>query len=404
MLTPQIPYPPRQGTALRNWGLLQGLSARHRVSLLTFAAPDQDVALPDAITTLVARATVFPQPVRTLSQRLRTLLSDPRPDLLLRLESPDFRQQMQMWLDEFKFDWVQIEGLELTGYLDLVRACTHPPRVVFDDHNCEYLLQRRASQADMRRPSRWIGAAYSAVQWRRLLRHERAVCRSADMVVTVSHADADALRNIAPGLEPLLVPNGITMAEYTGYASRAELRQPAFVFTGTMNFRPNVDGVLWFAHNVWPRILAALPEAHFYIVGRSPHKRLSELNAMPGVIITGAVPDTRPYINAAAVYVVPLLVGGGTRLKILEATAMDKTVVSTTLGAEGFPDAGRALILADAPADFADACIRLAQRSQDATHTHAFAEAYDWQRLLPPLLERLETAGGKRQEIGNVLH
>ncbi len=389
MLTPQVPYPPRQGTALRNWGLLQGLSAHHRVSLLTFYAPDQEAALPEVITSLTARAAAFPQPVRSTGQRLRSLLTDPRPDLLLRLESPVFRAQMRAWLNEFAFDWVQVEGLELTGYLDLVGQCPHRPRVVFDDHNCEYLLQRRACQADMRRPSRWVGAAYSAVQWRRLRHHESAVCRSADVVVTVSHADAAALRDIAPGMEPLLVPNGIAVAEYTGYAGRADLRQPAFVFTGTMNFRPNVDGVLWFVHNVWPQIRAALPEAHFYVVGRSPHKRLAALDAVPGVVVVGAVPDTRPYINAAAVYVVPLLVGGGTRLKILEATVMDKSVVSTTLGAEGFLDASRALTLADTPADFAGACIRLAQTPQRAAHVHAFAEAYDWQKLLPPLLKRL---------------
>lgn len=393
MLTPQVPYPPRQGTALRNWGLLQGLSAHHRVSLLTFSAPDQDAVLPEAVTNLVARAAVFPQPIRTLIQRLRSLLTDPRPDLLLRLESAAFRQQMQAWLNEFAFDWVQVEGLELTGYLDLVWDRAQRPRVVFDDHNCEYLLQRRAGQADMRHPARWIGAAYSAIQWRRLRRHESAICRRADVVVTVSHADAAALRdiarNIAPGFDPLVAPNGITVADYTGYTTREDLRQPAFVFTGTMNFRPNVDGVLWFVHNVWPRIRAALPKAHFYIVGRSPHKRLAAMDAIPGVVVVGAVPDTRPYINAAAVYVVPLLVGGGTRLKILEATAMDKTVVSTTLGAEGFPDAARALILADTPADFADACVRLAQTPQRAAYAHTFAEAYDWQKLLPPLLERL---------------
>ncbi len=393
MLTPQIPYPPRQGTALRNWGLLRGLAAHHTVSLLTFAAPDQEPTAPAAIQDSVARVAVFPQPTRTLVQRLTQLLTDPRPDLLLRLESQPFRETLRAWLDATSFDWVQVEGLELTGYLDEVWDRTRRPRVTFDDHNCEYLLQQRACRTDARRPTRWIGAAYSAVQWRRLRRHEADVCRRADLVVTVSDADADALRDLAPGLKPLVVPNGIYVADYAAEVAPADLRQPAFVFTGTMNFRPNVDGVLWFVEKVWPQVRSVLPDAHFYIVGRQPHARLEPLRALPGIVITGAVPDTRPYIAAAAVYVVPLLVGGGTRLKLLESTAMGKAVVSTTLGAEGFPDAAEAMLLADDPATFAAACIQLAQDSAArAAYTQqapAFAARYDWEHLLPPLLTQL---------------
>jgi glycosyltransferase involved in cell wall biosynthesis len=393
MLTPQIPYPPRQGTALRNWGLLRGLAAHHDVSLLTFAAPDQELEAPAAIRDSVARVAVFPQPTRTLLQRLGQLLTNPRPDLLLRLESAPFRETLRAWLDATPFDWVQVEGLELTGYLDLVWNRAQRPRVVFDDHNCEYLLQQRACHTDMHRPTRWIGAAYSAVQWRRLRRHEADTCRRADLVVTVSEADADALRNLVPGLKPLLVPNGIDVADYAAEVAPMDMHQPAFVFTGTMNFRPNVDGVLWFVEKVWPQIRSVLPDAHFYIVGRQPHARLEPLRAMPGIVITGAVPDTRPYIQAAAVYVVPLLVGGGTRLKLLESTAMGQAVVSTTLGAEGFPDAAETLLLADDPATFAAACIRLAEdsaaRSEYTQQARAFAARYDWDHLLPPLLARL---------------
>ncbi len=394
MLMPQLPYPPRQGTALRNWGILRGLAGQHAVTLLTFTAPDQTADPQAVLTDIVERVAVVPQPPRSLKDRLWDLFTDPRPDLLLRLESSRFRQQLQTYLETYTFDWIQIEGLELTGYLDLVWKHTNRPRVIFDDHNCEYLLQQRACRTDLRRPSRWIGAVYSAIQWRRLRRHEAQICQLADVVLTVSQADAAALRDIVPQLDPMVIPNGITISEYTEYQTTQALNQPTFVFTGTMNFRPNVDGALWFAHQVWPHIRRALPEAHFYIVGRHPHKRLEPLRDVPGICITGSVPDTRPYINAAMVYVVPLLVGGGTRLKILESTAMGKAVVSTTLGAEGFPDAEGALILADTPEAFAHACIRL---TQDATARHdladqarAFSQAYDWKVLLPPLLTRIE--------------
>ena len=394
-LTPQLPYPPRQGTALRNWGILRGLAAHHRISLLTFAAPDQATEPPPPLADLVERVAILPQPTRSTGDRLRDLFTNPRPDLTLRLESDAFRQQLQTWLETITFDWVQVEGIELTPYLELVWSRKRHPRVIFDDHNCEYLLQKRAFTTDVRRPRRWIGAAYSLVQWLRLRAHEAAVCSRADLVIAVSDADGQALRKIAPTLNPLIVPNGITVAEYAGFADKAALQQPAFVFTGTMDFRPNVDGVLWFANKVWPQVRAALPDAHFYIVGRHPHPRLDPLRAAPGIVITGAMPDTRPYINAATVYVVPLLGGGGTRLKLLESGAMSKAIVSTTLGAEGFSDLGRAMILADTPTAFADACIRLAQdsaaRDQLAKRARAFANAYDWDVLLPPLLNRLRS-------------
>ncbi len=402
LLTPQVPYPPRQGTALRNWGILRGLAAHHRVSLLTFAAPDQPTEAPPPLADIVERVAIIPQPTRTTRDRLRDLLTTSRPDLTLRLESAVFRQQLQTWLDTYPFDWLQIEGLEMAPYLPHRSLSTvvasllalRLPSTIFDAHNCEYLLQKRAGFADKRRPRRWPAALYSAIQWRRLRRYEAAVCRRVDLVIAVSEADAQALRRVVPGLDPLLLPNGITVAEYAAFTAKAELHQPAFVFTGTMDFRPNVDGALWFATKVWPHIHAALPDAHVYFVGRQPHRRLDALRELPGLVITGSVPDTRPYINAATVYVVPLLVGGGTRLKLLEATSMGKAIVSTTLGAEGFTRPEDAMLLADDPAAFAEACVRLARdaaaRAQWEVRARAYAHAYDWDVLLPPLLARLE--------------
>jgi polysaccharide biosynthesis protein PslH len=397
MLTPQVPFPPRQGTALRNWGLLRGLADDHAISLLSFAATDQPRTPPAEIVTRVERVALLPQPTRTTGERLRQLLTSPRPDLALRLQGDAFAAQLDIWLDAHAFDWVLVEGLELAPYLDRVWARSTPPRVAFDDHNCEYLLQKRAFLTDLRRPRRWIGAAYSLVQWQRLQRYEAEVCRRADLVVAVSQADAAALQRIAPEVEPLVLPNGLHVATYADFDGRVDLEQPAFVFTGTMDFRPNVDGVLWFAREVWPHVRAALPGAHAYVVGRRPHERLAPLRHAPGVVITGSVPDTRPYINAATVYVVPLRVGGGTRFKVLEAAAMRKPIVSTTLGAEGFPEAADALVLADEPLAFADACVRLVEdaviRQQAGQGAFDFVGAYDWDALIPPLSECLTTNG-----------
>lgn len=408
ILTPQIPYPPRQGTALRNWGLLRGLSKHHEISLLTFASPDQELAPEALLERCTERVAIIPQPARSLRHRLWDLIVTGWPDLCQRLASAAFGEQLEAWLSRYHFDWILVEGLELAPYLTSlpeVKASAEDasaadvpaadvPKIIFDDHNCEYVLQRRAARADFGCPKRWPGALYSSVQWRRLRRYEAQVCDRSDLVVAVSEADAAALRAIVPDLDPLVISNGIDVAAYAGFEASADLSQPAFVFTGTMDFRPNVDGVLWCANHVWPRIRERLPGAHFYIVGRHPHARLERLREAPGIVITGSVPETQPYIRAAAVTVVPLLVGGGTRLKLLESTAMGKAIVATRLAAEGFAAPERAMVLADTPAEFADACVRLVQnegeRATWSARAQAFAGAYDWDVLLPALLKRLE--------------
>ncbi|MER3514494.1 MAG: glycosyl transferase family 1, partial [Chloroflexota bacterium] len=134
----------------------------------------------------------------------------------------------------------------------------------------------------------------------------------------------------------------------------------SLVFTGKMDFRPNVDAALWLAHDILPRVRQAHPEATLAIVGQRPSPAVARLAKQPGVIITGRVEDVRPYIAGAQVYVAPLRMGSGTRLKLLEAMAMGAAIVSTRLGAEGLPvESGRHLLLADTSADFAQAVTAL---------------------------------------------
>jgi len=401
-LTPQLPYPPQKGTALRNWGLIAGLAERHRVSLLSFVAPGQDPQPAPPLTAACARVETVPQPARPLLRRLRDLMFTRKPDMALRLASGSFARRLADWLAREDFDVVHVEGIELAPYLDVIESS--PPRtggggegssplIVFDDHNCEYLLQQRAFQTDLRIPTRWHGAAYSFVQWRRLRRYEAQTCRRADRVFAVSEADAAALQRLVPGLEPTVIPNGIDTRTYPPTPTRPHTHTPTLVFTGTMDFRPNVDAVLWFARNAWPRVRAEVPEARFVVVGQRPHRRLNELREDPAVTLTGWVEDVRPYIAEAAVYVAPLRIGGGTRLKLLEAMSMGKAVVATRLGAEGFPVTdGRELLLADTPADFAHAVVELLgapeRRAELGQTARTFVERhYDWGVIVPQVEE-----------------
>ena len=395
-LTPQLPYPPEKGTALRNWGLVSGLAARHEITVLSFVDPGQSPE-PAGPLSAVCRVEAIEPPARTLRDRLRNMLTTRQPDMALRLASEAYARRLADWLAQERFDVVHVEGIEMAPYLDVIgEGAPSRPLVIFDDHNCEYLLQQRVFLTDLRIPSRWPGAAYSFVQWQRLRRYEARVCRRADRVLAVSEADAAALHKLVPDLEVTVIPNGIDTQIYHPEISGlptpdSQLLTPnsTLVFTGTMDFRPNVDAVLWFAREVLPRVRAAVPEVRLVVVGQRPHRRLDVLRDDPAVTLTGWVADTRPHIAQAAVYVAPLRMGGGTRLKLLEAMAMGKPVVATRLGAEGFPVTdGRELLLADTPAEFAEAVVDLLgapeRRAGLGQACRAFVEErYDWRVIVP---------------------
>jgi len=343
-----------------------------------------------------------------MRQRLTGLFLSRLPDMAQRLPSAQFRAALAAMLEGEDPDVVQVEGIELAQYLFQAvtsrAASRRRPLLVFDDHNAEYVLQQRAFETDSRQPRRWIGAAYSFVQWQRLRAYERRACLAADRVVAVSQADATALRRLKSDLSPAVVPNGVDMAFYTALPPTLDAQQALgphdLAFTGKMDFRPNVDAVLWFVQEVLPLIRRSSPDTRFWVVGQNPHPRLASLGDHPGVVITGRVEDVRPYIAAAGVYVVPLRIGGGTRLKVLEAMAMGKAIVSTQLGCEGFdlvPD--QELAIADAPAEFASAVLALLgnpnRRERLGRAARRFAGSrYDWSVIVPRLEKVYEHESG----------
>ncbi len=444
-LTPQLPYPPRQGTTLRNFNLIQQMAGHphaHTIALATFLAPGEALTPDSPLHDLCERIITLPQPERKLSRRLWDTLTSPQPDMALRLESPAMHQAVADLLADFRPQIVQVEGIEMGQYglravfrknrtqierIGRIKTDQNEkirfnpsdpsnprsilktsdpirPKLIFDDHNVEYLLQKRNALVDLRRPQRWHAAAYSLIQWAKLVRYEKKLCQTADGVVAVSSVDRDELARLAPDRfpAPILVPNGIDLDAYApqkgsppSFDPHADV--PKMVFTGKMDYRPNVDAVLWFADKALPLILAQVPTARFQIVGMSPHPRLDRLRANPAIHITGAVAEIQPYITGAAVYVAPLRVGGGTRFKILEALASGKPVVSTALGVEGLGvRPHQEALIGDTPEDFARHVIALI-RSHTGDGVLAgrlgfcarqfVEERYGWARLAPALDE-----------------
>jgi sugar transferase (PEP-CTERM/EpsH1 system associated) len=395
-LTPQLPHPPKQGTAIRNWGLIKSLSARHEITLLSF---DDTNHISGELRRTCKEVHTAPLPHRTTINRLRDLLFSPLPDLAHRLASKEFSAKLKSLIINYVFDAVFIEGLELAPYLITNYQL---PSTLFDAHNAEAVLQRRAFANDIRDIKRLPVALYSLIQTHRLAQFEAKVCRTVNHVTCVSQEDANALRALVPTLNPIIVPNGIFLSEYDLTPQPPLLtRTPTsgegakgvrLIFTGKMDYRPNIDAVIWFVNEIFPKIKNQIPETQFVIVGQKPTQAVKSLESINGIKVTGAVDDIRPHIGGATVYVAPLRMGGGTRFKLLEAMAMKKPIVSTTLGAEGFAiQNGREMIIADDSGSFAQAVIALlrdeSKRRALSEAGYEFVKRYDWGEVVPKVEE-----------------
>jgi polysaccharide biosynthesis protein PslH len=384
MLAHQLPWPPRHGSAARAWGLLRALARAHEVTLIAFETEGADL---DRLRTIAEPIVAGPPPRRSRGDRLRTLLSG-RADLADRLRSAAFARALEAVLGARAFDAVQLEGLEMAPYLDILRPPRFQGAVVYDAFNVEHVLQARAGAVTGLGPA----ALYSRLQAPRLRRLEALMCRRADRVLCVSEPDAAALRALVPTREPTVVPNGVDVDDFARVGDRATDGAARLVFTGTMDFRPNADGVEWFARDVLPRIRSVRPDAELIVVGQRPGPRLRRRHGRDGVTITGAVDDVRPFLARASVVVAPLRFGSGTRVKLLEAMACARPIVATTLAAEGLAVRdGTELLLADAPEPFARTVLALLDDPARARRLGQAGQAlvrarHDWTAIAPRVL------------------
>jgi glycosyltransferase involved in cell wall biosynthesis len=406
ILAPYAPYPPHGGGTMRIYQMVRGLAADHELTLVSFAA---DQAAAQALTTLEAHCRVVPvigPPPRSLARRAATLAFSSAPDMALRNRSADYRRILDAVLARETFDVVLAESIEMAGYLAQAARHAPRPRLVLDQFNAEYVLQRRTAINSLRmvlsggrsRSRELAGGVYSLLQWARLMRYERAVMARCDLVAVVSAEDRAALARLAGHGRFAIVPNGVDAA----YFSRAALPVvppggPAtLVFSGTLDYRPNVDALVWFCGEPFERIRRQFPGVRLLAVGRRPAPALTALARAGRLELTGELADVRPALCSAAVYVVPMRVGGGMRLKVLEALSLELPVVSTRLGIEGIADLadGAHCLVADAAEAFADAVITLLHdRARAMRLAHAgralVAERYDWSAIVPAFARQL---------------
>jgi glycosyltransferase involved in cell wall biosynthesis len=383
-----MPYPPASGGEIRIHGVIEGLRrAGHNITLLTFHESVSDESIPADLCIIP-----IPSPQRTKWDRLNDLLFTRQPDIAGRFYSSLFETRLRELLTREQFDLIQFEGIESVRYLPITKQVQPTAKLIFDTFNAEYALQRGIYQIDRKNFKRLPFAVYSFLQIARIKRFEREMCRLADAVIAVSQEDADLLRQFRDDHRIHIVPNGVWVDRYTNGEPPVNLGENALVFTGKMDYRPNVDAMLWFTEEIFPRIKTQVPDAKLVIVGQKPHTRLSHLQTMTDVIITGWVESVSPYLRAASVYVAPLRMGSGTRLKLLEAMACECAIVATSTASAGLRDeTRRAMIMADSAQELTEAIVALLSDPQRREQLGVLArqqvaQYYDWSALIPQLL------------------
>lgn len=401
MLTASLPYPPHQGGALRSYGILDGLhKAGHEITLLSFHDPTNGVQVESTpLIELCQRVETVPPPKRSRNDRLRDLLLSAQPDIARRLFSPAFLDRLRPLVLETSFDLIQFEGIEVAAYAPFLQQMKVKAKLCYDAFNAEAALQKVIFEVDRGDFQRWPAALYSLIQSQRIFHFERSICQKADLVVAVSSEDAEILSQYRVDQHVPVVPNGIFASDYAASVAQLDLGEHALTFTGKMDYRPNVDAMFWFADEVLPLIHQQITDARLYIVGQKPHPRLEKLRDRKKIEITGWVHDVQPFLRGTNVYVAPLRMGSGTRLKILEAMASGCTVVGTSIAASGMhPDPGEAIIITDDPEAMASAIIRLLESPEERAAMGKKAQAYvckhyDWSILIPHLLQAYREIG-----------
>jgi sugar transferase (PEP-CTERM/EpsH1 system associated) len=371
--------PPDTGGKIRSYNILRHLAKEHSVTFFTFyAAHDNDAhaELGEIFHRLIRIPMELP-PARGTAEFLdyAAHLFSREPYNLSKYCRAVIREKLLALLEREKYDVILCDFLAAAG---VIPWDWPSPKVLFT-HNVEATIWRR--HFEVARNPLWKVLSWR--EWKRMEEAERRYLQGADHVLAVSEIDRDAFARFLDPQKLTVIPTGAD-TEFFRPSAEKEISN-SLVFTGSMDWLPNEEGIVYFVNEIFPLIMKHAPDAKLSVVGRKPSRRLQDLASRnPNIQLTGWVEDVRPYLASGAVFIVPLRIGGGTRLKIFEAMSMAKAVVSTSIGAEGLPvNNGEHLLVADDPTSFAESTLRLlgdaTQRAQIGQAARRLVEEnYSW--------------------------
>jgi len=355
-LKTELLHPVDKGGKIRTYHLLKQLKTDHHITYLTL---DDGTASPDAADCAIEYCHEL---IRIPHANREKFSAGFYAELALNMASP-----LPYAISKYKSDEMSRSIKELTSRNDfdvvicdfLAPAVNLPPDlktpVVLFQHNVEAAIWKRHYEVQKSASRKF----YLYRQWRKMRAFEGEVCRRVDRVVSVSQADSESMEKDYGLAKVYDIPTGVDVDFFR--PSNGDAKPNSLVFTGSMDWLPNEDAINYFTQQILPLIRNTIPDVSITVVGRNPSPKLQELGRRDSSFtVTGRVDDVRPYIERAAAYIVPLRIGGGTRLKIYEAMAMERAVVSTSVGAEGLPlTSGKEILIADTPAAFAESVIKL---------------------------------------------
>jgi sugar transferase (PEP-CTERM/EpsH1 system associated) len=401
-------YPADTGDKVRSLNIFSRLAKRASIHVVSFA----DIAIDGASTRKMQELFEAYTPVPwqetkkyslTFYKELFTNQFSVLPYFLQKCCLPRFLSTVRSLLAREQFDLFFCDFLHTAVPL---LQCSFTPKIVFE-HNVEFQLRKRKWQVEQNPLRKMV----FGTEWRKTRPLEAQVCRSFDHVFTVSDEDRQTIRHEFGVDRVSTLPTGVDTDFF--YPAESPSVPGRLVFVGSMDWDPNEDGVVWFLQSVYPLIRQAVPNVSFVVVGRAPSPRFRAIAAkVPAVEVTGTVPDVRPYLSQAEVVVVPLRIGGGTRIKIPEAMAMAKAVVSTPIGAEGLPfQDSKQIRLAEQPRDFADAVIELLKntslrKAMESAARKEVAANHGWEAVVDKVEEVLDrlVSNGERSAFEKVTH
>jgi polysaccharide biosynthesis protein PslH len=383
--------PPDTGGKIRSYNILRELARRHSVTFCSFYAAhdnDQHGGLKSIFERVVCLPLKLPEAksaAEMLSYGIRLFSSQPYG--IAKFCLPEVRRKVDALADEGEFDVIVCDFMAAAG---AIPWSSPVPKVLFT-HNVEATIWRRHYEV----AGSPIWKAVSWLEWKKMESAESRYLRLANHVLTVSKADRDAFAGVIDPAKVTVIPTGVDIEYFQPLA--LEEKPNSIVFTGSMDWLPNEDAIIHFLDEIFPLIREQCPDATLEVVGRKPTGKLvARAQKEKNVTLTGWVEDIRPHLARGSVCIVPLRIGGGTRLKIFEAMAMAKPVVSTSVGAEGLPvEPGQNILLADEPQDFAERALSLLRDSSARKRIGSAArtlvqEKYGWPRIAGIFAETLQ--------------
>ncbi len=372
-IAPRLPLPADTGAKIRTYNLLKTVASCNRLTLLCFYFED-DPASVSLLEGLGIRVIVVP----AREKKGALSIFNGKPISIAKYFSSSFKDKLKAVLQEEKYDLVHCDHLHMAQYAN----CLGGLPVVMDEHNVEAVILRRYSVLETNPVKRIILRS----QAEKMAIIEKRIAGTVNRCFVVSDNDREELQKLADGqLVVDVIPNGVDTGFFDPAKFGGIIEEDALVFTGSMDWLPNSDAITYFFREILPLVWAKKESVKLYVVGRNPSADIIRLGKSDKrIVITGRVDDVRDYMAKAKVFVVPLRVGGGTRLKILEAMSIAKPVISTALGAEGIAYSdGRNIVIRDSPEGFAASVLHLLnskgeRESLGQSGRRLVCEKYDW--------------------------